>query len=328
MNKSLWYWLYSSSMLVDEAINRWFDVEIISENKNTFFINWNGKSVLFKGTDFWWNSSLSVKISLDKELTYKILEKNNFPIVKSYYLSKKMYNDFNSTDINNFKYPLIIKPFNESHWNWVRMNIATFDELKVKLIGSFKEYDDMIIQEEIKWDEIRILVVKWKIVFAINRVPATIFGDGHNSIEELIVIENNTNKHRWEWYKKHLTIIEIDDEIISYISKQNFTLDSIPTKWEKIQLRWNTNRWTGGTAIDVTDKISDNIKEVCIELCKVFGMSICWVDIITSDYTKTLEESWWIILELNDTPGIWWTDWIESINAWKDILDIIFSEEE
>gem|GEM_PF-2709582 len=40
------------------------------------------------------------------------------------------------------------------------MNILNIDELKEKLAKSFLTYKDMIIQEQIEGDEVRVLVVK------------------------------------------------------------------------------------------------------------------------------------------------------------------------
>jgi hypothetical protein len=51
------------------------EVEIISIEKNLFYITGNGKKILFKSTDFGGNSALGYKLADDKELTYRLLEK-------------------------------------------------------------------------------------------------------------------------------------------------------------------------------------------------------------------------------------------------------------
>jgi hypothetical protein len=54
------------------------------------------------------------------------------------------------------------------------MSIQTFDELKKKLAISFATYENMIIQEEVQGDEIRILVVKETVILAYCRTPAIV----------------------------------------------------------------------------------------------------------------------------------------------------------
>jgi len=111
---------------------------------------------------------------MDKELTYKILERNNLPIAKTHYLKKDDFDDFHFSELKDFSFPLIIKPLNESHGNGVMMHIMNIEELRKKLSLSFQKYDTMIIQEEIQGDEIRVLVFKGEVIVAINRIPAFI----------------------------------------------------------------------------------------------------------------------------------------------------------
>ena len=199
----------------------------------------------------------------------------------------------------------------------------SIEELKEKLNISFKKYDMMIIQEEIQGDEIRVLVFKGEVIVAINRIPAFIIWDGKKTIEELIEKENK-NPLRWEGYNKPLAYIKIDDELVSFIGKNNFTLLSIPKKWEKVQLRGNSNVWTGGIIIDVKNKLSNSIKETCIQAAQLFWLEICWVDILTSDITQSLEEKKGVILELNATPWIWWDKQFTWINTAGIIIEKLF----
>ncbi len=326
------HWVTSSMIITEEAKKMWLWVEIISKKKNLFYVKNKDKKILFKNVDFGLNSSLWKKLTDDKELCYKILDEHNLPIAKSYYLQKNEWiksskSSVNKIKTNNLKFPLVIKPIDEYHWNGVMMNILTEKELRDKLSISFKKYDNMIIQEEISWDEIRVLIVKWKIIVAMKRVPPTIIWDGKSSIKDLIDIENKLNPHRGEWVEKPhpLLYIKIDDEIISFIKKQWLTSNDIPNKWQKVQLRWNSNVWTWWTIIDVTNNISNDIKNASITACKVFWLGICGVDILTSDITKPLSETGWVILELNATPGLWGDRELTSINTWKEILKLLFS---
>lgn len=325
MNEFMQYWSISSIIITEEAEKLWLKVDIISKNKNTFIVKWKWKEILFKSTDFWWNSSLWHKITNDKELTYKILDKEGFPIAKSYYIAKEEIKNFQEWKISHLNFPLIIKPVDEWHGNWVMMNILSYEELYKKLSSSFDIYDNMIIQEEIQWDEIRVVVVKWKVILARNRVAASIIWDGISTIQSLIANENENNPYRWEWYTQPLAYIEIDRELLSFIEKQNISLNTIPLIGEKIQLRWNSNTWTWWTMIDVTDILSDEIKKTCIDAVKIFGLDICGIDILTKDLTTSLDVSQWVILELNPTPGIGWERELTNVNTWREILKILFS---
>lgn len=320
----------SSIVLVEEAKKLWFEVDIVSKEKNTFYITWNWKSILLKSTDFWWNSSLGNKIANDKELSNKVLDKLNYPTAKTIFLSKNEYFDnksFDSKKFDDLDFPLVLKPIDMAHWVWVMMNILSIKELNEKLLISFEEYDRMIIQEQIQWKEIRLFIVKWQMLLAINRIPAAVIGDGESTIEELISFENSSNILRGSEYQEPLSHIIIDKELLSYIGKQKLNVDDIPRTGKNIQLRWNSNIWTGGTMIDVSDKISWETVQMCIDVAKEIGLEICGIDIITTDVTKPLSETGWIILEINANPGIWWDRELTQVNTWREMLKLLFGEE-
>lgn len=316
-------WWISSKILIDEAEKLWLQVERISRSKNTFFIKWNWKKILFKSVDFWGNSSLWYKLAKDKELTYMILEKYNLPIPQSIAISREKFETFDFNKVDTLQFPLIIKPHDWAHWDWVKMNISNKMELKSKLKKSFETFHKMLIQRQIIWDEIRVLVIKWEVIAALNRRPPVIIWDGKSTIRKLISLENQ-NELRWEWYEKPLATILIDDELKSYIKKQWINLNSIIHKWKKIQLRWNSNIWSWGTMKNITNSISDDIKKTAIKASKLFWLEICWVDIMTSNYKKTLKETWWAIIELNAGPGLWWDKELANINTGKILLKKLF----
>lgn len=315
------YWSISSIVLTEEAEKLWLDVEIVSKDKNLFYISSEKKEVLFKSTDFWINTSLWVKMSNNKEFSYDIFKRNWLPIANTWYIEK---NEIWNLDLHNYVFPVIIKPIEEDHWNWIMMNITSIEELKEKLEISFNTYEKMIVQKQIKGEEYRLLVLMWKVIVAMNLIPASITWDWIKNIWDLIKLENKNNILRWNWYKKALSFIQIDKELINYIWKQFMDLDTIPIMWKKIILRWNSNIWTWWTMIDVSDIISDDIKEIACKSAKLLWLGIAWVDIITTDITKPLKETWWIILEINETPWLWWDRELTNTNTWKVILEKVF----
>ena len=314
------YFSISSQELTKEAKKMWFDVEILIPEKNFFIIRWNWKEILFKSTDFGWNTSLAYKIASDKVLTYTILEKYWYPIPKTQIVKKN-----ENYKLKDFEFPVIIKPTNESHWNWVKMNIQNEKQLKQELQESFEKYNSIIIQEQVEGNETRVLVVKGKIILAINRIPPFIIGDWKHSIEELIQIENNTNPLRWNWYEKPLSYIKVDSETTKVLSTYWYKLDSIPRKWEKVFVRLNSNLWTWWTIKDVTNILHPEIKKLCLEITDRLWFGLCWLDLIIKDYTKPVKKNA-IILELNATPSIGWHKQLTNVNTAKEILKLLFSE--
>jgi cyanophycin synthetase len=324
MKNSINYWSTSSQVITDEARKLWFRVEILSESANLFYIHSIEKSILFKSTDCWANTALGLKISWDKELTSIVLERAGLQLPRSRYFYRaegelSVILENVEKNIEWLRYPLVVKPTDGSHGDWVRMDIRTIEELCEKMREGFEISKKLIVQEQVSGMEFRVLVLFGDAVLAIERRPAMIIGDWIHSIRELIEKENSTNTLRWSGYNSPLATIEIDTEVLEYIEKRWLTLDSMPESGENIQLRWNSNLGTGWTPHDITDRVHPEIFELSIKAAQTLWLGICGVDIIAQDYTAPVA---WnaVVLELNSTPWLGWDRELTSVNTAKELL--------
>lgn len=324
----------STKYLINKAIKRNYEVNIIDKTANIFQISHDWRKYLFKNIDWWINSSLWQKISRNKDLTYKLLEFYWINYPKTIILSKNQEIDYNKI-IETLWFPIVIKPSNTNHWIGISMKIKSVEMLEEWIKEWFKYSSKIIIQRQIKWKDHRILVVGNKVVAWIKKTPCKIIWNWINTIKELIEDENK-NPLRWEvinlWntaiYTKPLVSIKINERVKKFINnKYNYDFDSIPQKNEKIYLKWNSNISTWWTYIDITDNINEITKKQCIEFSKAIGLKVCWVDIMSSDISKPMNENWWWIIEVNSTPWIDMHDneisWINRNVCWK-ILDLYF----
>ncbi len=314
----------SSQTICEEAEKLWLQVDIVSKENNLFYISSPTKKILFKSTDFGGNSALWYKIADNKEITGILLSRHNIATPKSVTISALQY-DKNSLDkqTQGLSFPLVAKPIDEAHGNGVMMSIDSTQELKSvldKLLGS---YDSIIIQEQIQGDEVRVLVVRWQVILAKNRIPAHIVGDGTHTIQDLIA-KKNDNPIRGKWYDKPLAEIDIDAKLHRFLKKQGLDIDAIPDKWTYIQLRGTSNLWTGGSMQDVTDTLCDDIKDTCIHVADIFWLDICGIDIISPDISVPFEKNGWVILEVNATPSIAWDRELSNTNSAKKTLELLF----
>ncbi len=320
----------SAKLIYEEACKMWLETKIINRDKNVFEVSNGQKTVLFKLTDFGWNSSLWFKIAQDKVLTNSIVEILNINVPKSATVSEHDKVDDEFLKSNWLKYPLVVKPIDWGHWLWITTNILNITQLNTAIDSVKKTIDkhwynkSFIIQKYITGDEHRVFVLWDKVVFCVNRINAYVVGNGTNSVKELIE-EENKNPLRWKAYEKPMTFIEIDDDLAKFI-KTNYNIDInyVPKENEKIILRWVSNIWKGWYTKDCSNIICDEIKQDCINIAKKMWLEITGIDVLTSDISKPLNETWWVILEVNATPSLWGFGEVTWKNIAKEILDYIF----
>lgn len=244
-------------------------------------------------------SCVSADISCDKLLTKELLEIQNLPVSKGEKVNNVI--DLLRT-ADEIGYPVVLKPEFGSKGRGVILKICSEKELLNHYQKLKDKFKDIIIEKYYEGDDYRVCVVGYKVVAVSKRIPPFIIGNGEKSIKELID-ELNNDELRGEDHEKPLTKVKVDDELLRNLSNNNYNLDSILKNKEKLFLRKNSNLSTGGIAIDYTDFISEENKEICERAAKTIGLDICGVDICTNDISKSLMEEG-AILEVNAAPGL------------------------
>lgn len=244
-------------------------------------------------------SCIAADISCDKLLTKELLDLQNLPVARG----AKVYNVISLLkEADRIGYPLVLKPQYGNKGRGVILGIKNEKELITAYQKLINEFNDIILEEYHKGDDYRVCVVNNKVVGVSLRVPPYIIGDGNKSVEELID-ELNSHEYRGEGHEKPLTKVKKDVMLNSFISEQGYTLNSILENDKKLLLRKNANLSTGGIAIDYTDKICEENKDICIRAAKAIGIDVCGVDICTNDISKSIINNG-IIMEVNTAPGL------------------------
>ncbi len=72
---------------------------------------------------------------------------------------------------------------------------------------------------------------------------------------------------------------------------------------EVFYLRSTANLSTGGTAIDLTDVVHPDNREMAVRAVQAVGLDVGGVDFLTSDITQSYKDVGGAIVEVNAAPG-------------------------
>lgn len=292
----------STKAIIDSAQIKsipWFRM-----NKNSMIqLGWGAKQKRIEASTSSNTFVISEMIVKNKELTKKMLKSINLPVADGYIV--KNMNDlikyFNIL-IKSF-HSVVIKPYDGNHGNGVSLNINTIENLIEAYNIAIKYSDYVIIEKYIEGFDYRVLIINYKFAAASKRIPAFVVGNNKNTIKELIEIINMDPK-RGYGHNSVLTKIVINDNIINYLKKKNFTLQTIPKNNDVIYLSNISNLSQGGTAEDVSDIINPSIINQCIDAAYQCDLDICGLDIICKDITIPLENQNGVFCEVNSGPGL------------------------
>lgn len=288
----------STGSIVDAAIAR--KIPWIRLNKNSLVQLGYGKNQQrFQATITGNTSYIGVELAGNKESTKKILEDAAIPVPSGSLASNR---EELQAIIEHIGYPIVIKPLNGNHGRGQSINVQSWNAALEGLTFAQTISSKVIVEKYITGYDFRVLVINHKMIAAARRVPANIVGDGQNTIQTLIEIENQ-DPRRGYGHENVLTEIKVDKDTLELLQNQNLTLDSVPKKGEMIYLKSTANLSTGGTSIDVTDMVHPENIAMCERISRIIGLDICGIDIMAENLTQPLKESGGAVLEVNAAPG-------------------------
>jgi len=244
-------------------------------------------------------SHIAVEVASDKEETNKILVDLGLPAPKQ----RLVYKPRDAVRAaEGIGYPVVVKPLNANHGRGVSINLGSADEVESAFAQAREHSRGVLVETFLSGLDHRILVIDGEVVAASKRVPGHVVGDGSHTIEELVE-EVNADTRRGIGHEKVLTRLEFDHQADRLLSRRGYGRDSVPPAGEVVPLRSTANLSTGGTAIDVTDVIHPDNRDMARRAARAIGLDVCGVDFLTDDISRSYKEIGGGICEINAAPG-------------------------
>jgi len=244
-------------------------------------------------------SNIAVELASDKEETNGILRDLGLPVPKQRLVRS-------SSDAKRaaerIGFPVVLKPLAGNHGRGVSINLKTPDEVEVAFDKAREHGRNVIVESFLEGHDHRLLVVNGELVAASKRVPGHVVGDGKHTIEQLVDTVNE-DPRRGVGHEKVLTRLELDHQAERLLTKLGYDRNTVPKDGEVVYLRSTANLSTGGTAIDVTDTIHPDNREMAVRTIRAIGLDIGGVDFLTRDITESFREAGGGICEVNAGPG-------------------------
>ncbi|SHF68426.1 cyanophycin synthetase [Modicisalibacter ilicicola DSM 19980] len=199
-------------------------------------------------------------------------------------------------------YPVAVKPLIGNHGRGVSTDIQNDAELQEAFSIASRRNPSVIVEQFIKGEDHRLLVIDGKLVAAARRRPAHVIGDGSATLQMLVDRENQ-DPRRGVGHENLLTQIELDEQTERLLGQRDLTLQSVIPKDQIVYLKPTANLSTGGTATDVTDDVHPEVRYVAERISRLIGLDIIGIDLLAETLTRPLEEQSAAVVEVNAGPG-------------------------
>lgn len=244
-------------------------------------------------------SKKAVRICVNKDQTKEYLLKSGVETPKGETFDENRSDEEIIEFANRAGYPLVLKPTDGTGGVGVIANIKNEAEMKqaITYVRDQLEYRKVIVEQFFKGEDHRLYVVGDEVVGVFKRDPASVTGNGTDTIKELL---KKKNEDRMKIPSLQNKPIKVNAETKELLSRLGYTMESVPAEGETVFLKSKNNVSSGGEAVDVTDETTDEMKRIAVAATKAIPTLVqAGVDMIIDKETNT-----GVVLEINSRAHI------------------------
>ena len=293
------YYGSSFDAVAVEAGRRGIQVEALGVRSILVFTGF-GRSVRMRGSISEHTSQMAVGIADDKRATKTLLNANGVPTPYGFAVDRFEEAVRSWQAIGG---PVAVKPHNGAQGKGVAVGVDDHATLSDAFRRAARVSRIVLVERFHQGRDYRLFVVDGALVAAVQRVPASVVGDGQRTIEELVYVLN-TDDRRGNGDELPMTKVTLDADVHAYLRRQGWLVGEVPDNGLEIPLRAIGSLSQGGHAVDCTDQVHPSVAALAVRSVNLVGLDIAGVDLIATDIALPVDASDPVILEVNCSPGL------------------------
>lgn len=281
-------------IITDEARRRGIGVEVIDASENYFRLRHGGRVIACRESLTELTSAVTMSICDDKRTTRRVLSAAGLNVPRQY--PANLDDPEKNTAILEELQRVVVKPARGEQGNGISVDVRTPEALEKAVARAARFCPDVIVESYVKGQDLRIIVIDYRVVAAAVRRPPEIVGTGRHQVIDLIEKYSRRRASATDG-ESH---IPLDGETRRCIRRAGYRMADVIDADERIQVRKTANLHTGGTIEDVTDRIHPALKTAAEKAAAALTIPVTGLDLIVPD----LEGPDYTIIEANERPGL------------------------
>lgn len=202
-----------------------------------------------------------------------------------------------------FGYPVVVKPVDLDGGVGVMVDLRTADEVRSAYAIVRESSRKVMVERFVRGRDYRMVVFHDRLIWAVERQPGGVTGDGKSSVAALMELANR-DPHRGDSPTQPMKWLKLDDEARLVLSREGLTEDSIPEDGHFVRLRRAANVASGGRPIAVFDRVHPDNAALAIQAAASLRLDLAGVDLLLPDIAVSWQDSGGVICEVNAQPQL------------------------
>ena len=171
--------------------------------------------------------------------------------------------------------PIVVKPCSQWGGRGVSMGVRTPKELYAAVRFAQRYEPDVIAEETVPGDDLRVTLVGGQLVAAIRRHPACVTGDGQHTLRQLIARHNAQRRS-----EDPSNLIPWNAETRRNLTELKRHAEEVPVAGERVRVRLTNNYHTGGTVEIVTGRVPRRALSIAQRVAEELKLPLVGVDFL------------------------------------------------
>lgn len=237
----------------------------------------------------------------NKHLTSALLRERGIPVPNfAVYHTRDLASAFSA--FPSLRHPVVVKPCFGAGGEGITVGVTALKDFRRACYRAALTADPIIVEQMVPGRHWRITLFNGQLVFACERLPASVVGDGQSSIESLVSRHNNAITERGGFPCAYP--IQIDEDTRAALRAHDMTSQSVPSAGQRVVLKRICNAAVGGLTADITATLHPDYLELARRAADVLGARLSGVDIIGPDATRPIGSGSVFVNEVNTTPDL------------------------
>jgi GNAT-family acetyltransferase (TIGR03103 family) len=282
-------------IIADEALRRGIWVEVLDAETGEMRLTHGGRSVITRESLSEFTSAVAMCRCDDKRLTRRLVSDAGINVPRA---------RLATYDQDDYEFlievgEVVVKPTRGEQGKGITVGVTADngpDELAAAVARARAEYPEVLIEQRINGNDLRLVVIDGRVVAAALRMPPEIIGTGEHSVRDLIAAESRRRSAATGGESR----IPLDEVTEATVVEAGWQLDDVLPQGNRLRVRHTANLHQGGTIHDVTTEVNPELCRVAVLAAEAVGIPVTGIDLLVPDVAG--EE--YAFIEANERPGL------------------------
>lgn len=285
-------------IITDEAARRGIGVEVIDAPGGFLRLRLGGRVVTTRESLSELTSGVAVAMCDDKRVTRRVLGAAGLPIPAGTELPDAVDADRSAAEAFLAQHDtVVVKPARGEQGVGITCNVTTLEALHDAIDLAATMCPDVLLEEHVEGDDLRILVIDGRVVAAALRQPPEVVGTGNHTVEELVERLSRRRSAQTDGEAE----IPVDDVTRGVVEGAGHRMDEVLPAGARLRVRDTANLHTGGTLHDVTEDLHPQLARIGVRAAEALEIPVVGVDLLVDDPS---DPSHPVVVEANERPGL------------------------